>query len=233
MHQSPFDASRPGTVIYSAAMPIVKAFIRAMLGFSRTLNSEVVIRGYRVFEGMFGNPAYPTPPVDLMAFKALLDRFASAVAEATHGDRRCIAERNELRTQVVVNLTQLGHYVEHACKNERATFVSSGFDPMPSAFSPLELLPQPRVSGVKQGRSGELFLKITPLGRKARSYDYRYAGQTPDGGQTDWIELKIPSVRTPVAIRDLTPGVIYVFQVRAYGKLGHTDWSPSVTKMCT
>jgi len=65
-------------------MPIVKVFVRAMLGFRRTPKQRGGDGGYRVFEGMFGNPAYPAPPIDLMAFKALLDRFAFGVAEATH-----------------------------------------------------------------------------------------------------------------------------------------------------
>jgi hypothetical protein len=29
----------------------------------------------------------------------------------------------------------------------------------------------------------------------------------------------------------LAPGTVYAFQVRAFSKLGHTDWSDSATRM--
>ena len=33
-------------------------------------------------------------------------------------------------------------------------------------------------------------------------------------------------------INGLTPGVIYAIQVRAFGQLGHTEWTDSATRMC-
>jgi hypothetical protein len=34
-----------------------------------------------------------------------------------------------------------------------------------------------------------------------------------------------------VPVENLTPGTTYMFQVRAYGKLGYTDWSQPVQRM--
>jgi hypothetical protein len=214
-------------------MPIVKRFLRVMLGYSRTPNSELLLKGYRVFEGMSGNPAFPKPPVDLRTFQALLERFSSAIAEALYRDQRAIVARDTLRNEVILSLRQLGHYVEGACNNEEATLISSGFDLMPSSFASPEALPVPRLIGVEHGRTGQLLVRITPLGRKAKSYDLRHAVQPSDGKPPEWIEQKVASARARIAITDLTPGVIYIFEVRAHGQLGYTDWSPSVTKMCT
>jgi len=36
-----------------------------------------------------------------------------------------------------------------------------------------------------------------------------------------------------VLVNGLTPGTTYVFQVRALGRLGYTDWSGTVTRMST
>jgi hypothetical protein len=36
-----------------------------------------------------------------------------------------------------------------------------------------------------------------------------------------------------VLITGLTPGTTYAFQVRGFGRLGHTDWSATVTQIAT
>jgi hypothetical protein len=43
----------------------------------------------------------------------------------------------------------------------------------------------------------------------------------------------MPNVKVPFAVNGLTPGTTYAFQVRVRGPLGYTDWSDSVTFMCT
>jgi hypothetical protein len=35
--------------------------------------------------------------------------------------------------------------------------------------------------------------------------------------------------RFPITVKNLTPGTIYIFQVRAANNLGRTDWSDPVT----
>ena len=43
----------------------------------------------------------------------------------------------------------------------------------------------------------------------------------------------VASVRPSTTIAGLTPGTTYAFQVRALTKNGYTDWSDSVTIICT
>ena len=40
------------------------------------------------------------------------------------------------------------------------------------------------------------------------------------------------NTKAAAPINGLTPGTMYAIQVRAYGKLGYTDWSDSATRMC-
>jgi hypothetical protein len=40
-------------------------------------------------------------------------------------------------------------------------------------------------------------------------------------------------VRPGAVFKNLIPGTVYAFQVRAYGKSGWTQWSDIVTKMST
>jgi hypothetical protein len=48
-----------------------------------------------------------------------------------------------------------------------------------------------------------------------------------------WTEQAITSVKSATTVSHLTPGTVYAFQVKALTKSGYTDWSDSVTMMCT
>ena len=37
--------------------------------------------------------------------------------------------------------------------------------------------------------------------------------------------MLVPTTKPPTVLNNLTPGGTYTFQVRAYGKLGYSDWS--------
>jgi len=54
-------------------------------------------------------------------------------------------------------------------------------------------------------------------------------GDTPE----TWITQPVTRVKTPITIRGLTPGTKYAFQVRSLLESGYTDWSDSVTLICT
>ncbi len=127
-------------------------------------------------------------------------------------------------------LRLLGRYVEVTCKNDPAIFASSGFAAASNGRTPPQPLAQPTIDYIEQGNSGQLLVAINPV-KKARSYELHYAalsGGTP--GQ--WTTISVTSSRPAIPVNGLTPGTIYVFQVRALGKLGHTDWSDYSTRMC-
>ena len=77
----------------------------------------------------------------------------------------------------------------------------------------------------------ELLVSITPLYRKARSYELRFTARG-DGIPESWMTIPLTRARPATHVDNLTPGTIYAFQVRAFGDLGFTDWSSSVTRMC-
>jgi hypothetical protein len=66
----------------------------------------------------------------------------------------------------------------------------------------------------------------------ALSYELRYAAIT-NGTPGPWISQLVTGVKTPVTLSGLTPGTLYAFQARSMSKAGHSDWSDSVTFMCT
>ena len=72
----------------------------------------------------------------------------------------------------------------------------------------------------------------TPLGRQAKSYHVDWKPVNEPDTPEAWKQKIVPSARAGARINDLRPGTVYAFRVRAYGKLGFTDWSPIVTRMC-
>ena len=88
------------------------------------------------------------------------------------------------------------------------------------------------VLNIDQGSSGVLLASIKSV-RGAKTYDVRF-GPVGAGGATppSWSMKTVAKIKPPVAIDGLTPGATYAIQVRAYGPLGHTEWSDSATRMC-
>jgi hypothetical protein len=213
-------------------MPASKK-IRPLLGFSRMSDNDILFRGRAVLDGLTGNPAYPNPSVDLAAFGGALGRYAAAIGETLDGGKKATAEKNRLREEVIQMMQQLGHYVQAKCENDIALFTSSGFAPVPTSLAPPQSLPQPSILKIDQGDSGQLLVSITPLYRKARSYELRYAALTSDGTPGPWTTIALTKARPAVRVDNLTPATTYAFQVRALGHRGFTDWSDSATRMCT
>ena len=67
---------------------------------------------------------------------------------------------------------------------------------------------------------------------KARSYELRYAPVPAAGASINWTTIVVATVKPATLLNNLTPGGTYTFQVRAFGKLGFSDWSDSVNRMC-
>ena len=60
------------------------------------------------------------------------------------------------------------------------------------------------------------------------AFDVQYALESTGGVPGPWTLMTLTSSKK-VTISGLTPAGTYQFQVRALGKLGYTDWSPSMT----
>src|SRR3989442_4025009 len=108
--------------------------IKPILWFSRMPDDDLIFLCVAVIKGMTGNPAYPRPPIDLADLSAALDRFVAARAALLDGGRKATVERDRCRVEVTKMMRQLGLYVEDTCQNDMATFVTSGFVPVPPRF---------------------------------------------------------------------------------------------------
>jgi hypothetical protein len=206
--------------------------IKPVMGFVQLGDGELLSRLNAVHDGMFNNPFYPDPPVDMARFKAAIDAYTAASAATLDGGKSATVERDKRRSDVIIMLRRLGHYVESACNNDMTTFVSSGFVPSSTARTPPQPVAVPLIIRVDQGNTCQLVVQLQAVAN-VRIYELRYAPVSHDGTGITSTTMTLPSTKPPTAIGGLTPGVIYTFQVRAFGRLGFSDWSPLVDRMCT
>src|ERR1051326_450544 len=205
--------------------------IHLRLGFARLSDADLLSRLTSVHDSMAGNAAFPNPPVDPGVFKAALDAFSAAIAEALDGGKKAVAERHNRRQIAVEMAVLLGRYVQITSKNNLATLLSSGFEAKSIKRSAPQPLSQPAIAKVDQGSSsGQLLVRIRPV-PKARNYELRFAAQAAAGAPDQWTIITVATVRASVQIGGLTPGSTYMFQVRAFGHLGFTDFSDPVSRM--
>ena len=99
----------------------------------------------------------------------------------------------------------------------------------PQATSP-QPLPAPDAPSLEQGQSGEMILTLKPV-PKALHYQISCVSVQAAGGTVNPITLLVATAKPPTVIKNLTPGTIYTFQVRAFGKLGYSEWSNTVQRM--
>src|SRR5207247_5160980 len=82
---------------------------------------------------------------------------------------------------------------------------------------------------IDQVSTGQLLETIQSV--KTRSYELRYGPVPASGATLNWTTIVVPSTKPATPVNNLTPGTTYTFQVRAYGKLGFSDWSDAVERM--
>jgi len=209
-------------------LPILKP----VLGVAGMSDNDLLSRLNAVHDKMLNNPAYPSPPVDMPGFKAAIDAYTAAVAAALEGGKAATVARDKRRTDAIIMFRLLGHYVESVCKNDMTSFVSSGFVLSTTGQrTPPRPVDVPSILALDQGITGQLLVSVQPVAR-ARTYDIRYAPDPAAGAAINWTTISAASTKPAIPIDNLTKGVNYTFQVRAFGKLGFSDWSSSVERMC-
>jgi len=205
--------------------------IRPNLGFAKLLDADFVSRINAIETGMNSNPAYPNPPVAIAVLKTAGDAYAAAIAIALDGSKTAIADRRKKKEEVIAMLRLLGPYVESASNGDMTTFLSSGFLAVSTTRSAPKPVSVPTINRVDQGPTGTLLVAVKSVAN-ARNYVIRYATLGTTGLPGNWVSTTVPNAKQAATIAGLTPGTTYSFEVQAYGKLGYSDWSASVERMC-
>jgi hypothetical protein len=204
--------------------------IKAIDGFSRVADGDVVSRATNIQVAMTGNGNFPNSPVDLAALKTAIETFSALIAEALDGSKKVIAQKNKQRAAVIKMLKLLGRYVQVTSDGDMAIFQTSGFEAAApkTATTPLT----EKIRKIAHGsNSGEIDLWLKAVAG-ASMYEVRY---TPAGAgaATAWTTVPLSNVKSVLALKGLTPSTPYLIQARALVGSSFTDWSDPISFICT
>jgi Ca2+-binding RTX toxin-like protein len=117
--------------------------IKPLLNFSKLTDTDLLKRLDAIHDGMSGNTtAFPTPPVDMVTFKAGIDSYNTLTTDALDGGKKAVTAKKKQREVVIKMATQLGHYVWAQSNNDLATISTSGFEVAQNVKLPLAPLPK-------------------------------------------------------------------------------------------
>ena len=204
--------------------------LRVQLGFTNAPDHSLEETAGTVLDNLYGNPAYPTPPVTAALLTAALTAFTESIAAQAQGGTAATAEKNNRRAALTDLLRQLAGYVQEKCGNDLAVLLSSGLDAVSTnrASSPL---PAPTIRELLNGNSGQMLLRVGPI-KNSRCYEVRHAALGAGGAPGPWQNGGLFTNSRAMPINGLTPGTTYSFQVRAVGgSTGYSDWSDPVSHM--
>ena len=147
--------------------------LRIADGFRTKSAEQLAAAAEAIITGLTGNPAFPSPPVELKTVQGAVDELNAALAAQAHGGTAATAEKRNKQEALITLLRMLKHYVEDNCGNDAAILLSSGFQ---AALTTRTRAPlgNPSILGLDRGNTGELVLKVTPIAR-AKCYEVRSA----------------------------------------------------------
>jgi hypothetical protein len=205
---------------------------KALVSYYKLADVDVVKSGITVDSNMTGNPKFPNSPVDLAVLKTNLESLTALIAEAADGSKKVIARKNQQRETVIGMLRLLARYVEVVSLTDPTAFETSGFQ-LASTTKAQTVPLSEKIRKIEHGtNSGQVLVWIQSV-RKAGSYELHFGPAVNGGAPTTWTTQGVLGVKSPVVLTSLTPGTTYFFQARALLKDGFTDWSNSVTFICT
>jgi Fibronectin type III domain len=204
---------------------------KASLGFSKFSPGELRDFARGTYMGMKGNLVYPKPPVSMEELLAKIEALSESIVAAMDGGRTAFSRRNKHVEELRRMLVQNGHYVQ-ATAPDRVSFLSSGYKLAPQART--QTLPLNKaIRNLDWGENSGSFRFRFMAVDGADSYELRYAPQLEDGTPGEWKTQPFGKTKGYITVTGFTPGMTYIFQVRALIHTQFTDWSDPVTKMCT
>jgi hypothetical protein len=219
---------------FDMTTPVKAKEPRALVGVTKLPDGNFTQILDGSLKGLLANTTiYNKTPVDLTSYGNAISAYEGSIPAANDGGKTAIAQKNKLRGAATKMYKQLAHYVEANCNEDMATFLLSGFPAASTTRVPPAPLDQPQIASAKPGPvTGEIKVKVGAV-PKALNYTLHYAPVPPGGGTpTNWTEQILTSSKA-VIIFNLTPGTVYMFQVKGLGRLGYTNWSDPVSRMAT
>ena len=204
--------------------------LRVRLSFSSAADHVVKETADSVSANLFGNAAYPSPPVTKAALDAANAAFSAAITAQATGGAAATADKKNKRDTLVGLLRQLAGYVQINHHDDLAILLSSGFEAV-GANVTHTVLTAPTITDIVNGNSGQLILSVAVI-KGVRMWKVRYAAIGAGGAPGPWQDGGLHSDSRHLDVGGLTPGTNDTFEVQAIvtGKK-QSDWSHAVSHM--
>jgi hypothetical protein len=199
--------------------------VRVSLSYTRLNDSAFSAFGANVVAKMTDNDAFTTPVVPLPDITAAVTLFNTRIADAQQGGSVAAQLKKQAREALDSVLRQQAAYVQSIAGEDLAVLLSSGYEATSSNRTRVQL-DQPVIDRISNPVSTVIALRVQPV-PTAKSYEVRVSHGT-EAAHSAGIFTK----SRPLMVTNLTPGVVYTFQVRAIGGIsGYSDWSDPVSHM--
>ncbi len=204
---------------------------RISLSFLKGSDTDALARAEDVFLNLFGNPAFPTPPIMQGALDTMRTDLVAAMGAMGQGGTAATATKDGKRKILNNGLERLASYVEDTSNNDLATILSSGFEVV-STNKAQSKLDTPEITKLINGGTRELIVGVKPIAN-AKCYEVQYALVGPGNVPGAWQSAPLMSDSRNMHIPGLTRGADYIVQARAVGGLtGYSEWSNPSSHMC-
>src|SRR5207249_1379342 len=101
--------------------------VRAVVGFKRFTDPQLITTGRGVVKEMKDNRNFPNPPEELKTLDSAVEELSAALAAPVQGGTAATAHKKNKRDAVIDLLVKLARYAQDNCGQNPATLLSSGF----------------------------------------------------------------------------------------------------------
>ncbi|WP_224981799.1 hypothetical protein [Geomonas agri] len=212
-----------------------KPKVKRSLG--RLNDASLSAQGKVIVTSMTNNPffkePYPEGVTPLVQVKDTLGRFDNSCLEARSGARQSVALRKSLRAQFIVELNELGDFVDLIAKGNVEILTSSGFDyTKESTSAQVKHLPTYPSVIMSQGiKRGAVIAKAKKVARAASCEVHTTTGDPTVEG--NWKHAAVFGQFKNMEVEGLTPGQQYAFRMRWIMPEGPGPWTPPLFFMPT
>ena len=173
---------------------------------------------------MTANTNFPTPVPSLAVLTAAIDKLDDFIQKSLSGDRIMIAMRDVARNELLMVLVDLGTYVQGACLNSLAIFITSGFEaikPRSSSTVPAT----PTNARLTQGEESGTLVFQFKKSRNTQSCSIQTAS-SPSG---PWTDYGVTS-KSKITLTNLPTMAVTWARAKANGAAGPSGWTEPTCK---
>jgi hypothetical protein len=202
------------------------------VSYEFTRLQEGLIDGFAngIVAKLYGNAAYPSPPITKTALVAGVKAYTDALAATTDGSPSSTAAKNQALEALIAQLRTLAAYVDENHGNVLAVLLSSGFRAASTnhAQSPLA---QATIGRIEFAGSGKLLLEALPI-KNVKSWEAQWKpALAPDSA---YVHADNVGARRKMTIINLPRLTDVTVRMRAVGgSTGYGEWSNGVTHAVT